>query len=235
MVLAFLITLGIIALVALPRVIMHVIMQRKARQMETRKEEPIPSVQYYEKPLALIFNSNCSETDLVDRAQELTQQQYSNYQAYFFIDESLVLTNKLKNLNFIPLPNTGISNFDMLEYIKPYLHGTPEGVIIIDSKEKLEDAILVNMNKQLLQGKKLVQTQIFSNPVEAMLAELDLQDKGVISAIETKSNKISSMACFLKKHGYMLHYLLFKQINFSGISRLPKQDSAYQSGLSIQY
>jgi hypothetical protein len=178
----------------------------------------LPEKELHEKQLAIVFYNFANEKEIVARIQELQNQNYFNYTAYFFIKTQIIETNNLKNIKIIRPIQSQLTGLNFLEIVKPYLEKTPDAVIAIKSDSCIPKDYLNCMNLNLMQGKKVVQSQVIIDGNNESLGVYQKFAREVLNLIDREAPNALGISAAIWEQGFMLQYQIFKEINFQLIA-----------------
>jgi hypothetical protein len=201
---------------------------------EKPNNEVVLSNSYCENHLAIIFNDYIEEEALLEKIQQLNQQGYKNYSAYFFIDSPIVEINNLKHIRIIRPNSKRLRPFGLLEMAKSYLNNDTQAIIILKSTSSFDSGFLWHMNQNLLEGKQVVQSQLLVNGINSVVPNYQVVARNFFNLIDRDAMKANGISTALWSHGFMIKNAIFDAINFNDLEGNDKALQAHLISKSIK-
>ncbi|OYU97721.1 MAG: hypothetical protein CFE21_05380 [Bacteroidetes bacterium B1(2017)] len=181
-----------------------------------------------EHPISIVFNTYCSENDLFKHIQDLNNQEYRNYTAYFFVDEPMVIYNGLENIKIIRPLQKRYSSFGLLNLVKNYIPDNPEAVLVVNSSSKIKEGTLAALNQNIQKGFEVVQCNLVASNNSERLSNYQAISLNFFNLIDRKAMQSSGLSAALWGSGFMLNYNLFCELDFESYQQ---NDKALQAEL----
>lgn len=183
---------------------------------------------YHENHLAIICNDYIEEEALIEKIQQLNQQGYKNFSAYFFIDSPIVEINNMKHIRIIRPNSKRLKAFGLLEEAKSYLNEETQAVIVIKSTSTLDKNFLWHMNQNLLEGKLVIQSQLLINGINSVTYNYQTVARKFFNFMDREAMNANGISSAIWSHGFMMRNTIFEGINFK---ELEGNDKALQAKL----
>lgn len=177
----------------------------------------VPENDLFEHSIAIVFYDFASENEILLRVQELQSQHYQKYTAYFFIKTPIIETNNLENIKITRPYQATLSGLNFLEIAKQHFIDVPDAVIALKSSSSIAKSYLHQMNLNLFQHKKAIQSQVIINGNNESLGVYQKVARDVLNLIDREVPNTLGISAAIWEQGFMLSYPIFKEINFQKI------------------
>jgi len=111
--------------------------------------EEAKSLPDFERHIALIYNDNINEKQLLLQVQWLLKQEYKNFSAYFFCSDQIVEFNGFLNITILNTKQIPYQHKEILQLVKKHSPNLPSKIVCVKSKANLPDDFLFKQNESL--------------------------------------------------------------------------------------
>ncbi|MBC7381388.1 MAG: hypothetical protein H7296_00145 [Bacteroidia bacterium] len=171
---------------------------------------------------AIVFNDYINEESLLEQIQFLTNQSYTNFSAYFFIDTPYVTGNNMSHIRIIRPLQKRLGKFGLLNLSKNYFADTTEAILVLDPGAHLSDNYLHEMNTCLCQGFRVIQSDVQIDPSQQKTHVYQVFAKKFNNFIDRKVHQASGISSALWNQGFVIHASLFEKLNFDSYTNSDK-------------
>lgn len=194
----------------------------------------------FERHIALIFNGNIKEEQLLLQVQWLLRQEYKNFTAYFFCSDHIVEFNGFQNITILSTTEMPLNQKGLMQLVKKFSPNLPSKIVCVKSKTKLPDDFLFKQNEALFYGNY---SQAFLNfdhasenftksRLEKFRHWLSAKIEAINSLIEN-SNKRESIYLVKTNINFALGILITFSIVLIGINRIEYMSKSIFDYISI--
>jgi hypothetical protein len=222
--------LSIYIIVMLGIVILYFI--KNLKPVATKEIAPVKKI--FENNLAIIFYDFASEEEILERIQELQNQNYHNFTAYFFIKTPIIETNNLTNIKIIRPFQLTLNGLNFLSLCKQYFIKKPKAIIALRSNASLSKDFLFRMNLNLLKGIEAVQAQVIVDGNNESLESYQKMAREFFNLIDREAPNSLGISAAIWQQGFMLSYSAFNEIDFNRIASNDKYLQAELISKSIK-
>lgn len=194
------------------------------------KKQPIEeskNLPDFERHIALIFNGNIKEDQLLLQVQWLLRQEYKNFTAYFFCSDHIVEFNGFQNITILNTTEMPLNQKGLMQLIKKFSPNLPSKIVCVKSKAKLQDDFLFKQNEALFYDNHSPVYLNFENTSEYISRSrqekfqhwISVKIEAINSLIEN-SNKKESISLVKTNIHFALGILITLSFILIGINRI---------------
>lgn len=158
--------------------------------------------------IALLYTRPVNETDFIQTINNLLQQHYSNFKAYFVATDTFLKHNRSDKYLVFQM-NAGTT---VPQQLKQQIDSDTDAVVLLEPTHELNPFFLIHINKKLNEGFEVIQSEL-NRTATGMANNYLAGNKALYDFIDRSMAQELNLPASINDTGYALSFRVFNAID----------------------